>query len=325
MSSERRIGKSESDLFISCLEESDLEQPSIETDDSFLHLEMLSRRPFPGTGNVEVGSRTSSRGVYGCKDRMVARVGERWWSKGLRACGVPDKIRKITERSISKVTWNQYTNCFAHFHIEWKSNQLGEIPGCFDEWIKKCATTHTPLAPSGIRKLANVGLGRAGVPEEFRPYTIKHATISKVSTEGIPEACAARFARLSTTAHTPLRSFFKTNLASQMAHMLLPQSSGFQLSDEGFRKEKVQRLQSENISIGTTQQTTSITFGRQFEQSSDISAEASASPIDAIVAIQTHSSGKTVNQDTLFPSRVEEPEGEEVTEGEQSEQGKENR
>ncbi|KAH7821154.1 uncharacterized protein MONOS_6360 [Monocercomonoides exilis] len=447
MSSESRIGKSESDLSSSGLEESDLEQPSFETDDSLLHLEMLSRRPFPRTGNVEVGSRTSSRGVYGCKDRMVARVGERWWSEGLRACGVPDKIRKITEESISKVTWNQYINCFAHFHIEWKSNQLGEIPGCFDEWIKKCAvcflslkdrgtpysslcamrsaislfsrtvygreigdiplihtifrsfsfsqshkkpytsmwspdiitgfysrelnneqlpfldltvkcillimlfsacrfcelarismsesiweteaihlstrlktsrsrefitvpflqeehiricparairclwdrvrttyekrdtfllnkTTHTPLTPSGIRKLAKFGMMRAGVPEEFRPYTIKHATISKLSTEGIPETCVARFARLSTTAHTPLKSYFKTNLASQMAHMLLPQSPELQLSDENFRKEKVQRLQSKNISIGTMQQTTTITFGKQFEQSSDISAEA---------------------------------------------------
>ncbi|KAH7827349.1 uncharacterized protein MONOS_16420 [Monocercomonoides exilis] len=160
-------------------------------------------------------------------------------------------------------------------------------------------------------------MGRAGVPEEFLPYTIKHATISKLSTEGIPEACVARFARLSTTSHKPLRSFFKTNLASQMAHMLLSQSSGFQLSDEGFRKEKVQRLQSEKILIGTIQQTTSIIFGRRFEQSSDIPAEASASPIDAIVAIQTHSSGETVKQATLLPSKVEEPEGEEVTEGKQ--------
>ncbi|KAH7827348.1 uncharacterized protein MONOS_16419 [Monocercomonoides exilis] len=133
MSSESKIGKSESYLSSSGLEESDLEQPSIETDDSFPHLEMLSRCFFPGAWNVEERSRTSFGGVYGCKDRMEVLVGERWWKEGLQACGVPDKIRKITERSISKVTWNQYINCFARFHIEWKSNQLGEIPGCFDE------------------------------------------------------------------------------------------------------------------------------------------------------------------------------------------------
>ncbi|KAH7820965.1 uncharacterized protein MONOS_1756 [Monocercomonoides exilis] len=80
---------------------------------------------------------------------------------------------------------------------------------------------HTPLKTSGIRRQARLGMTQVGIPQEFRPYTIKHAAISALTLKGIPEVLIARHARLSPTAHTPTRSYFRTNLASSMAHALI--------------------------------------------------------------------------------------------------------
>ncbi|KAH7828546.1 uncharacterized protein MONOS_4970 [Monocercomonoides exilis] len=82
-------------------------------------------------------------------------------------------------------------------------------------------THHTPLKTSGIRRLTRLGMTQVGIPNEFRPYTIKHAAISALTLKGIPEVLIARHARLSPSAHTPTRSFFRTNLALSMAHALI--------------------------------------------------------------------------------------------------------
>ncbi|KAH7829109.1 uncharacterized protein MONOS_9954 [Monocercomonoides exilis] len=62
---------------------------------------------------------------------------------------------------------------------------------------------------------------QVGIPQEFRPYTIKHAAISALIFKGVPEVLIARHARLSPTAHTPTRSYLRANLASDMAHALV--------------------------------------------------------------------------------------------------------
>ncbi|KAH7824559.1 uncharacterized protein MONOS_14975 [Monocercomonoides exilis] len=82
-------------------------------------------------------------------------------------------------------------------------------------------THHTPLKTSGIRKLAKLGMTQVGIPQEFRPYTIKHAAISALILKGVREVLIAKRARLSPTAHTPTRSFLRVNLASDMAHALI--------------------------------------------------------------------------------------------------------
>ncbi|KAH7829600.1 uncharacterized protein MONOS_15 [Monocercomonoides exilis] len=82
-------------------------------------------------------------------------------------------------------------------------------------------THHTPLKTSGIRKLVKLGMTQVGIPQEFRPYTIKHAAISALILKGVPEVLIARHARLSPTAHTPTRSYLKAILASDMDHALV--------------------------------------------------------------------------------------------------------
>ncbi|KAH7826312.1 uncharacterized protein MONOS_10093 [Monocercomonoides exilis] len=82
-------------------------------------------------------------------------------------------------------------------------------------------THHTPLNSSGIRKLTKLGMTHEGIPQEFRPCTIKHAAISALILKGIPEVLIVRHSRLSLTAHTPTRSFLRANLASDMSHVLV--------------------------------------------------------------------------------------------------------
>ncbi|KAH7825217.1 uncharacterized protein MONOS_1971 [Monocercomonoides exilis] len=64
-------------------------------------------------------------------------------------------------------------------------------------------------------------MSQVGIPQEFKPYTIKHAAISALTLKGIPEVLIARHARLSPTAHIPTKSDFRTNLGSSMAHALI--------------------------------------------------------------------------------------------------------
>ncbi|KAH7825161.1 uncharacterized protein MONOS_1466 [Monocercomonoides exilis] len=74
----------------------------------------------------------------------------------------------------------------------------------------------TPLTVNGVRKLARRAMDRVGIPAEFRPYTLKAASISAYSLKGVPEVLIAHHARLSPAAHTPSRSYFKSNISSGM-------------------------------------------------------------------------------------------------------------
>ncbi|KAH7823999.1 uncharacterized protein MONOS_7958 [Monocercomonoides exilis] len=81
-------------------------------------------------------------------------------------------------------------------------------------------TTFEPLTASGIRKLAKEAMKLAGVPQRFKPYSLKAATLSTLTMSGIPPSQIAKFARLSPKTNTLVKHYFKTNLASSMARVI---------------------------------------------------------------------------------------------------------
>ncbi|KAH7819663.1 uncharacterized protein MONOS_16698 [Monocercomonoides exilis] len=81
-------------------------------------------------------------------------------------------------------------------------------------------TTFEPLTASGIRKLAKEAMKLAGVPQRFKPYSLKAATLSTLTMAGIPPSQIAKFARLSPKTDTLVKHYFKTNLASSMARVI---------------------------------------------------------------------------------------------------------
>ncbi|KAH7818386.1 uncharacterized protein MONOS_8093 [Monocercomonoides exilis] len=78
-------------------------------------------------------------------------------------------------------------------------------------------TTFEPLTASGIRKLAKEAMKLTGVPQRFKLYSLKAATLSTLTMAGIPPLQIAKFARLSPKTNTPAKHYFRTNLASSMA------------------------------------------------------------------------------------------------------------
>ncbi|KAH7830586.1 uncharacterized protein MONOS_705 [Monocercomonoides exilis] len=485
-SQESKSRESESNHPSSGMEESDMEQLTGRDDVSILRLEELESGFNPGSRPEENGCSTASRGIHGSNNQLVREVGEEWWWKSLRICGVPDRIISVTKESIAKSTWNQYTFGFAHFSREWEELKLGPFPKYFDEWSMDCAncllsmrdkggkysclcatrsaislfsktvygkdlskvslistifrsfsfsqthrkpytkmwspdivlsyyenyglneylsffdltvkcillvmlftscrfheleqismansifendaiylstrlktsrsreyitvpcleevhkricparaihtlwervkatyenrdtfllntTHHTPLTAKGIRTLAKIGLRKAGVPDEYRPYTIKHASISKLASSGIPEVCIAKHARLSTTAHTPSRSYYKANLANRMARALLASEEDSSQQDESAVVEKSRiSKQIEGIPFCATQQTTTIMFGLpplQPLNHADSTAEpfSTQAPSPDLPSQQTFAATQP-NQAIILPTSVEEPE-----------------
>ncbi|KAH7825980.1 uncharacterized protein MONOS_4551 [Monocercomonoides exilis] len=81
-------------------------------------------------------------------------------------------------------------------------------------------TTFEPLTSSGIRKFAKDAMKEAGVPQRFKPYSFKAATLSTLTIAGIPPSQIAKFARLSPKTNTLVKHYFKINLASSMARVI---------------------------------------------------------------------------------------------------------
>ncbi|KAH7819973.1 putative Transposon Ty3-G Gag-Pol polyprotein [Monocercomonoides exilis] len=430
-SQESKSRESESNHSSSIMEESDMEQLTGRDDVSILRLEEFESGFNPGSRPEENGCSTASRGIHGSNNQLVREVGEEWWWRSLRICGVPDRIISVTKESIAKSTWTTYTFGFAHFSREWEELKLGPFPKYFDEWSMDCAncllsmrdkggkysclksytkmwspdivlsyyenyglneylsffnltvkcillvmlftscrfheleqismansifendaiylstrlktsrsreyitvpcledvhkricparaihtlwervkatyenrdkfllntTHHTLLTAKGIRTLARLGLRKAGVPEEYRPYTIMHASISKLASSGIPEVCIAKHARLSTTAHTPSRSYYKANLANRMACVLLaPEEDSSQQDENTVVKKSRITKQIEGIPFCATQQTTTI--------SEPFTTQA---PSPNLPSLQSFPATQP-NQTIILPMSVEEPE-----------------
>ncbi|KAH7820999.1 uncharacterized protein MONOS_13119 [Monocercomonoides exilis] len=80
--------------------------------------------------------------------------------------------------------------------------------------------TYELLTASGIRKLAKEAMKLAGVPQRFRPYSLKAATLSTLTMAGISPSQIAKFARLSPKTNTLVKLYFRTNLASSMVQVI---------------------------------------------------------------------------------------------------------
>ncbi|KAH7828282.1 putative Reverse transcriptase (RNA-dependent DNA polymerase) [Monocercomonoides exilis] len=148
-SQESKSRESESNHPSSGMEESDMEQLTGRDDVSILRLEELESGFNPGSRPEENGCSTASRGIHGSNNQLVREVGEEWWWKSLRICGVPDRIISVTKESIAKSTCNQYTFGFAHFSREWEELKLGPFPKYFDEWSMDCANCLLSMRDKG--------------------------------------------------------------------------------------------------------------------------------------------------------------------------------
>ncbi|KAH7816346.1 uncharacterized protein MONOS_11949 [Monocercomonoides exilis] len=80
--------------------------------------------------------------------------------------------------------------------------------------------TFQPLTASGIRKLAKEAMKQAGVPQRFRPSSLKVATMSTLTMAGILPSHIAKFARLSPKTNTLVKHYFRTNLASSITRVI---------------------------------------------------------------------------------------------------------
>lgn len=78
----------------------------------------------------------------------------------------------------------------------------------------------SPMGREKLYRLLRKGLNTAGIPEGFKPYSIKHATISYLVQRGARTEDVANFARLSTTTATVYKHYFYSNKEEELTGIL---------------------------------------------------------------------------------------------------------
>ncbi|KAH7822336.1 uncharacterized protein MONOS_12364 [Monocercomonoides exilis] len=253
-------GKSESGSSSTSLEKSSVESIVRRDGDSSSCMEGRKGGPDARRRSKKDGSISTTGRIHGSAANLVADEGEIWLKQSMRQCGVTVRIqgasrntcrfRKLAQLSmmasivdssaVHLQTKLKTTNSPSFITVPFLDESNAKICPARTflylwEFIKQrhpeCDTfllntmKFTPLTVEGIRKLARIGMTWIGVPKHYRPYTIKHAAISTLMLNKVPEALVAKYARLSPTAHTPSRFYLSADLSHQMADKLISASS----------------------------------------------------------------------------------------------------
>ncbi|KAH7818958.1 uncharacterized protein MONOS_4414 [Monocercomonoides exilis] len=112
----------------------------------------------------------------------------------------------------------------------WPASTVKELWKRSDEEQEKVMSlfvdeiTHKPLTARVLRSLAAELMRDAGIPEIYSPYTLKHASLSTLTSAGIPVGQIAKFARLSPSSNTITKHYVRKNFATNLAQVIAGQT-----------------------------------------------------------------------------------------------------